>query len=277
MKKIIALSLAATTLFACNKGSETTESGIEYKILSHEEGSKLADPKDMMLVNLRMSTESNDSLLMETFTENSPRYIPIEEPTLKDLFVLLSKGDSVEFFVNADTLFQKSFGTPTPAGFKAGERVKFVIKIVDLFSQQELERKSMEQLQSFIQKDSLMLADYTSNIANLKKTASGLMYVVEKEGTGKKVEKGNTVKMLYKGYFMTGETFDENSNRDKPFEFAAGLGQVIPGWDEAVQLMKEGGKYKLIVPWQLGYGERGMGPITPCTSLVFDVELLKVN
>jgi FKBP-type peptidyl-prolyl cis-trans isomerase len=277
MKKSLLLGLIATTIFACNKSYKKTDSGIEYKIFSHEEDSRTVDAKDMLLMQLSMSVESNDSLLMETFSDNTPRYIPAEEPTLKEVLQLLAKGDSAEFLVNADTLFRNSFGMNKPSHFGDNERIRFVVKVVDVFSQAELEMKSKAQMESLKEKDSADVAEYVSKLQNVKTTASGLMYVIQQEGKGKQPKKGDKVAMLYSGYFTSGQTFDENLDRNQPFEFNVGLMEVIPGWDEAVQLMKEGGKYKLIVPWQLAYGERGTGPIMPYTSLVFDVELLKVK
>jgi FKBP-type peptidyl-prolyl cis-trans isomerase FkpA len=277
MKKVSSLLIAALALIACNKSFDKTDSGVEYKILAHEEGSRAVGAKDMLLIQLRMTVESSDSLLMETYKDNTPRYIPAEEPTLKEVLQLLSKGDSAEFLVNADTLFRNSFGMNKPAHFAETERVRFVVKVVDVFTQAELEMKSRAQMESIKQKDSVDLAAYVSKLQNVKTTSSGLMYVIETEGKGKQPKKGDRVAMIYSGYFTSGQTFDENIDREKPFEFNVGLMEVIPGWDEAVQLMKVGGKYKLIVPWQLAYGERGTGPIMPYTSLVFDVELLNVK
>ncbi len=266
----------ALILASCNKGFETSESGSQYRIISHEEDARTIKAGDMLLVNLRMSTESSDSVIMETFKDNSPRYIPADEAVLKDILVLLAKGDSVEMLVNADTLFQKSFGVPKPESMKNEKNVHFIVKIVDVFDQAELKNKSMEQMKQLIEKDSLALKGFLSNLTNVQTTTSGLMYIVEKTGSGNAPKKGDKVSTRYKGTFLNGETFDENLEKE-PFEFTIGLGQVIPGMDEGVSLMNPGSKYKLIIPWNLAYGERGSGPILPCSSLVFDVELLKVN
>lgn len=279
MKHTITLALfAAAAIFTgCNK-METTESGVEYKILNHEEGTRMVAAGDVLLLNLRIATEKTDSVILETYTTNSPRYIPSEEPVLKEVFVLLSKGDSAEIWVNADTLFQKSFGAEKPKNIADGEKVKFVVTLVDVFNQQEMQQKQMQQMSDFMMKDSMAVQQFLATQQNVQTTASGLKYIVTKKTSGKQAAKGNKVSMLYKGTLLNGDVFDQNMDgTNPPFEFTLGLGQVIPGWDEAVAMMKEGEEYKLIIPWKLAYGERGAGPIPPFSTLVFDVKLVKVN
>jgi peptidyl-prolyl cis-trans isomerase A (cyclophilin A) len=113
---------------------------------------------------------------------------------------------------------------------------------------------------------------------NAKATASGLMYVMEKEGTGKQATAGSTVKVHYTGKLTNGSKFDSSLDRGEPIEFPLGKGQVIPGWDEGIALFKVGGKGTLIIPYQLGYGERGYPPIIPAKAmLIFDIELIEVK
>jgi|LakMenE01Jun11ns_1017448.scaffolds.fasta_scaffold9764114_2 FKBP-type peptidyl-prolyl cis-trans isomerase FkpA len=277
MKKTAILLAAATIMLAACNGYKKTESGLEYKILQDDKEGKVAGKGDVFLANLRMSVMSTDSVLMETFSTDQKQYLPYDEASLKEVFEQLSAGDSVEFHISADSLFQKTFNVPTPPWLKPGERIRFVMKVEDVFTQEELQKKNMEQMESYRKMDEDGLKAYVAGLQNVKTTASGLMYIIEKEGTGKAAVKGNQVSMLYKGYFTNGQTFDENSDPSKPFEFAVGLGQVIPGWDEGVMLMKKGGKYKLIVPWNLAYGERGSGPIMPYSSLIFDLEVLDIK
>jgi FKBP-type peptidyl-prolyl cis-trans isomerase len=277
MKKTAILLAAATVLFAACNGYKKTESGLEYKILADDKEGKVPGKGDVFLANLRMSVMSTDSVLMETFSTDQKQYLPYDEASLKEVFEQLTAGDSVEFHISADSLFQKTFNVPTPPWLQPGERIRFVMKVEDVFTQEELQKKNMEQMESYRKMDEEGLKAYVADLQNVKTTPSGLMYIVEKEGTGKTPEKGNQVSILYKGYFTNGQTFDENTDPTKPFEFAIGLGQVIPGWDEGVMLMKKGGKYKLIVPWNLAYGERGSGPIMPYSSLVFDLEVLDIK
>lgn len=104
---------------------------------------------------------------------------------------------------------------------------------------------------------------------------SGLQYEILNEGTGKQPVATDTVRCHYHGTLTDGTVFDSSVQRGEPAEFP--LNQVIQGWTEGVQLMKEGAKYRFYIPYNLAYGERGAGAqIPPYSALVFDVELLKV-
>lgn len=111
-----------------------------------------------------------------------------------------------------------------------------------------------------------------------EKTSSGLRYKMISEGNGKKAEKGKTVSVHYKGMLPDGTVFDSSYKRKEPIEFPLGRGQVIEGWDEGIQLLKEGDKARFVIPSHLGYGSRGAGGvIPPNATLIFDVELVQVK
>mgnify|MGYP000010909336 CR=1 FL=1 len=113
-------------------------------------------------------------------------------------------------------------------------------------------------------------------------TASGLQYEELNVGDGAEAAAGQFVSVHYTGWLRNddgspGEKFDSSVDRDEPFEFSLGAGQVIQGWDQGVQGMKVGGKRRLVIPSALGYGARGAGGvIPPHATLIFDVELLEV-
>ena len=107
-------------------------------------------------------------------------------------------------------------------------------------------------------------------------TASGLQYLVLEQGTGQQhPEARDTVKVHYHGTLLDGTVFDSSVERGEPIEF--GLGQVIKGWTEGLQLMVVGQKTRLFIPSELAYGNRSAGAIKPGSTLIFDVELLEIN
>ncbi|MFV0237611.1 MAG: peptidylprolyl isomerase [Flavobacteriales bacterium] len=111
-----------------------------------------------------------------------------------------------------------------------------------------------------------------------EQTTSGLRYRITKKNDGVQAEKNKTVSVHYTGKLTNGEVFDSSIQRNEPIDFPLGVGQVIPGWDEGIQLLKVGEKATFIIPPDLGYGSRGAGGvIPPNATLVFDVELMNVK
>jgi peptidylprolyl isomerase len=109
-------------------------------------------------------------------------------------------------------------------------------------------------------------------------TPSGLKYIITRPGAGAKPAAGATVKVHYAGRLTDGKEFDNSYKRGQPIEFKVGTGMVIPGWDEGIMLMQKGEKRTLIIPPNLGYGERGAGGvIPPNATLIFDVELVDIQ
>lgn len=109
-------------------------------------------------------------------------------------------------------------------------------------------------------------------------TPSGLQYIDVVQGTGPEARPGQRVTVHYTGWLTDGTKFDSSRDRNDPFQFALGGGQVIQGWDQGVAGMRVGGQRRLIIPANLGYGTRGAaGVIPPNATLIFDVELLKAQ
>lgn len=114
--------------------------------------------------------------------------------------------------------------------------------------------------------------------AGYEKTESGLRYKITEKGSGKQAAKGNTVSVHYRGKLANGQEFDNSYKRNQPLEFVVGIGQVISGWDEGLQLLNVGDKAQFVIPSYLGYGTRGAGGvIPPNATLIFDVELMNVK
>ena len=136
------------------------------------------------------------------------------------------------------------------------------------------EKQAKEQAQQAIAEGKVFLEE-NARRPEVTQTKSGLQYEVLSEGSGRSPKATDTVRCHYEGRLLDGSVFDSSYQRGEPADF--GLNQVIAGWTEGVQLMKEGAKYRFFIPYLLGYGERGAGSsIPPYSTLVFDVELIKV-
>lgn len=148
-------------------------------------------------------------------------------------------------------------------GFKAVQVFNTEYKKVEIKKQEE-EAAKMEK--------------FNAASEGFDETASGLRYKITKANKkGKTVNQGDLIKVHYTGQFLDGKVFDSSLDRGEPIEFNVGTGRVIPGWDEGLQLLKVGEKATFLIPSELAYGERGVGPIPPNTPLKFDVELIGVS
>ena len=155
-----------------------------------------------------------------------------------------------------------------PVGVKAEN-----FKAVEAFRTFEGARAEREELEIKKQKEVLDAAS-----AGFDKTESGLRYKIIQEGNGKKATKGAMVSVHYKGQLLDGTVFDSSYKRKEPIDFTVGVGQVISGWDEGIQLLKVGDKARMVIPSNLAYGSQGAGGVIPPNApLLFDVELVDVK
>ncbi|CAA0152506.1 peptidylprolyl isomerase [Tenacibaculum maritimum] len=144
---------------------------------------------------------------------------------------------------------------------------------VEAFRSFEGAREKREAAEKAKQKELL-----DSVAAGYDETPSGLRYKILQNGSGKQATKGANVAVHYKGQLLDGTVFDSSYKRKQPIEFAIGVGQVIAGWDEGIQLLKVGDKARLVIPSHLAYGAAGAGGvIPPNATLIFDVELMDVK
>lgn len=141
--------------------------------------------------------------------------------------------------------------------------------VTDFFT--ELEQKGSE----MNEKLSREFLENNAKQEGVHVTASGLQYQIIKEGTGRKPGPNDQVTVHYTGRLIDGAVFDSSVERGEPATFA--VGQVIPGWVEGLQLMSEGAVWRLFIPSNLAYGKHGTGPIQPNSTLIFDVQLIKVG
>ena len=142
--------------------------------------------------------------------------------------------------------------------------------VLDVFN--DFKNKKQKELNDLIEKEKELIKEISKGF---KETKSGLKYNILKNGNGESPSLGDLVKVHYKGQLLDQTVFDSSYKRNQPIEFKVGIGQVIPGWDEGIMLLKRGDKAKFIIPSNLAYGESGAGGIIPPNAtLIFEVELV---
>ncbi len=216
----------------------------------------------------------------------------VEAPVIK--IELKNEVDSVSYAIglNMTTSIKKDFAEANFDAFIEGIRdgmagEGYIIQpeqiqtIVGPYFQKKQEAAKAEELKKSesVKEDGIKFLAENKTKEGVVTTASGLQYIVLKEGTGSQPTATSNVEVHYHGTTPDGTVFDSSVDRGQTISF--GLNQVIKGWTEGVQLMKEGAKYKFFIPQELAYGanapQGGTGPIKPFMPLIFEVELFKIN
>ena len=286
MKKIFLLSLILGVLFtSCQQkskqksyeGYNQTSSGLYYKFYQQNEGE---NPQMMEILDVMLSCSINDTAVI---IPDNRMILPMMESLFAgDIYEglqMMHKGDSASFMVRADSTFITLFGSPMPNVFSINDLMRFEIRLNDFYPESEMQAKQIEYMKENYSDETAKaeqeLSEYLkNNNIKTKETASGLNYVITKEGNGEKPNVGTLIKVHYTGKLLDGTVFDSSVNRNEPFQFVLGIGQVIPGWDEGLQLLSKGSKAVLYIPYYLAYGDRGAGTIPPFSTLIFEVELI---
>lgn len=313
-KFLLPIIAGAFLLQGCNNNNDefyTTDDGLTYKIYERTEDGEYRNkgkvsPEDTtgakigQVVTMQMSYKNaDDSLLFDSRTQDQPVMIPVMEPTFKGslehALMMLSPGDSGVFKVSADSLFAKTFAQPMPPFIKPGSHLTFFIKAEKVQSreqamadQQKMFEQQMQEAQARaseqIKVDDKKIQEYIqqNNLQNVQKTESGVYYVVKEPGKGPQASVGDQVSVHYKLSHLDGKELESSRNNPmangEPFKFTLGQGQVIKGWDEAIQKLQEGSEATLLIPSTLAYGEQDRGPDMPANSILrFDVELVDVQ
>lgn len=288
-KSFISVSCAIAAfavLTGCDKGGkiQTLPNGLRYAKHTDNKGEK-AKTGEYMSLHFQMwgtTTEGKDTLLQNTRTIGEPMIVMPDNPALGRIGKGLQdmvKGDSVSFYESIDSLY----GQMVPPFLKKGSDIRFDMKVLDIMNQQALEAMMKKRQEEQVGKDEEAIKKFLADkgISNAQRTESGLYYTINQEGTGAQPKKGDEVQTHYTGSIVpTEKKFDSSLDpgRGEPLKFVCGVGQMIPGFDEGVMLMKQGGKATFYLPSALGYGAQSPSPDIPANSILrFEVELVSVK
>ncbi len=285
--KLIAKYLFIVILIGCKSRSPYPDysegsGGIYYKLIKIGELSKKAQYGDYITADISYLT-MNDSVFFK-----GRRKLQLSSPgftgSIDECFTMLAKGDSASFIISADQFFNKTLENSLPGFIKPNNMMKVSIGIIEIQTQSEYEKEKeafLRWIDDFGEYEKIVLQQFLrQEQLPVKATSSGMYYLKIHEGKGKKIALGDTITINYEGKFLNGKFFDSTIRSKQLFQFVYGTEwQVVKGLEEAIGMMQEGEKAFVILPSDLAFGREGSstGIIPPYTSLIFEVEIIKVN
>ncbi|WP_019989291.1 FKBP-type peptidyl-prolyl cis-trans isomerase [Rudanella lutea] len=281
--RLATAALLVAAMAACGRNRvEVSETGLKYQLHEDNEESRKAKVGDIMTIQLQLKN-SKDSVLRDTHKEPAPLKLMLQVPPFKGSFeeglAMLSKGDSATFYVSADSLFGRAMQA-MPPGVTKGSDITFNVKVLEVQSEEEYRKAETTAASKQKGVDDKIIADYLAKnglAGKAQKTEQGVYYVITQPGSGPVPNRGDLIKVDYTGKLLDGKTFDSSVGK-QPIELPIGVGQVIPGWDDAMLKLHKGEKATLIIPSTMAYGAQGSPPVIPANAvLVFDVNLIDIR
>jgi FKBP-type peptidyl-prolyl cis-trans isomerase len=287
MKKLFFLIIISIVFGSCSRKSEFPgfskgKHGIHYQLHKIGEEAKKAKPGDYITVDITYKT-MNDSV----FFTGRRKLMITKSPfkgAIDECFMMLAEKESATFIISAPDFFHKTLQTDLPSFFNDNGKMKVTLDIIEIQTENEFLKEKeafLHWIEDFGDYEKVILTQFIKQEElPVNPSEKGFYHIVLNEGHGKIIEPGDTITINYEGKFLNGKFFDSTIKRNQPFQFVFGTEwQVIKGLEEALSLMKEGEKSLLIFPSELAFGKEGSstGIIPPYTSLIFEVEILKVN
>ena len=274
-KQLAVILVAAMALASCNN----VEVVDGVKIQKHEHDDSAAKLKEVDIITFDLVIKNDaDSTIKDSRKEGKPLQdlVPPAAPagafkgSFENGLRLLSVGDSATIFVPVDSLF-KDANQPVPPFLKRGTDVRFIVKIKKSQSRAEFEKDMAKLSAEQTGKDAKLIDAYIANSGKqFTKTSTGLYVSISNPGAGESPQMGESWEVNYIGTFLDGKEFDKGAGVAMP-----PVGQLVPGFNEALMLLKKGGKGTFVIPSALGYGAQGAAPRIPANAiLVFELEVL---
>jgi FKBP-type peptidyl-prolyl cis-trans isomerase len=287
MKKSIVITLFAILLTSCNyfskyPGYKRTWSGVYFKLLSIGDDTRKAQTGDYITIDIAYKT------LKDSVFFSGRRKFQVTRPefsgSIDECLTMLSIGEKADFIINAGNFFTKTLQTKPPLFIDQEKGMVVEINMVEIQNSKDYDnekRAFLKWIEDFGEYEKEILSQYMlEQKISIRPTKTGMYYIKVKEGHGRKVATGDTIIVDYEGRFLNGKFFDSTVKRHESFQFVYGTEwQVVKGLEEAFGLMSEGEKALVILPSEIAFGVSGSttGIIPPFTSLIFEVELKKIN
>ena len=305
MKKSLLAAVVAILFLSSCSNTKKTPSGFEFTVIRKGDGIKI-DSGKYVAMNL-IYKDGKDSVWMDSKKNGFPAVVQMQGTihagdVVLEVVKMMTKGDSVSFKVPSKVLFEKTFRQPLPPQIDTTKSFTFLIGITNVMDEVQMKKmqedmvarqneKMLKESEIQLAKDIVIIDDFLkAKNSTALKTNSGLRYVITQAGKGENVKAGQKAKVNYSGYLLNGKYFDTSIEAEArknnifregypyaPLEVTVGQQQVIPGWEEAMQLMNKGAKITVYVPSTLAYGsQRRSEEIVENSILIFDMEMVDI-
>lgn len=261
-----------------------TPSGLEFKFIKTSSTNKKPSVGDVVYLNMTYKKEGDTQNIFNTADIDENFKMRVSPPSheggcIEEAFMLMNEGDSAMFRIDAYDFFTKTQKkVKLPDGIKKGDKLIFNIRLVKIVSGSEFVKQNKEIYNYYLEQENSLIERYLLAFNYpVEKRINGLRILTVKGGNGKKVAKGDKVKMHFTVGYIDGGIFYSTLDNNVPFEFVTGKGEVIEGLDDAIIGMNEGDVKLIIVPFRLAYGDQRYGEIPPFSTLVFEVEIISAN
>jgi len=279
----ITLIVSALFVLLSSCGTKKSEykkhpSGLKYHFLEMNPEGETPQVGDILVLSLAIRNKEGKVIDANDFYR-----IQLARPIYKGDFntglSMIQVGDSISFLLDAADYYEKSRKGELPSSFERGDPVYINLRLKSLLSVEELEKERMQIYHTGEAQEEILLKDYLER-TNVQEAplSSGVYRIIQKMGKGLPARKGRRLTVHYTGTTIDGHIFDSSLQRNMPLTFTLGRNQVIPGWEVGLAGLKPGAKVRLIIPSKMAYGEKGFKSIIlPYSTLVFDIEILKVE
>ncbi len=260
---------------------KTSSSGLKYAIIEKNDTAQMPQVNDA--VALDMQFYWNDSLMFDTKEISLNYRIKLEDPKqkgeLNEGLLMLHKGDSAVFMIDAYHFYQYTAGITMPDCIKKGDKLTFYVRLIDILSPEQIAKERERIKKMKLQNEKILLQDYLkSNNYDVEPEPSGFYYIELKKGTGSKPKPGDSVVVHYEGRFINNQPFESTLAINRPYTFLMGDTLLLPSWSNGIAKMREGGVALIIIPSELAYGEIGVKDIIPpYSTLIYEVHLIKIK
>ena len=270
-KQLAVILVAAMALASCN--NVEVVDGVKIQKHEHDDSAAKLKEGDIITFDLVIKNDADSTIKdCKPLQDLVPPAAPAGafKGSFENGLRLLAVGDSATIFVPVDSLF-KDANQPVPPFLKRGTDVRFIVKIKKSQSRAEFEKEMTKLSAEQTGKDAKLIEAYVANSGKkFTKTSTGLYASISNPGAGESPQMGESWVVNYIGTFLDGKEFDKGAGVAMP-----PVGQLVPGFNEALMLLKKGGKGTFVIPSALGYGAQGAAPRIPANAiLVFELEVL---